>query len=389
MSPNLARRLLCLPLVGLAVLALASCAQPLESPGKTGQIQFVATSTSGGWKFDHYRNLAYPCSINGYQTFVIGTKVGSSDTATAPLWVRMRGGGVGWFDTDGNPRPSAGVKSEETAATSIRFISDNALTGRVRADAAGFRFVSVSMCNHDIYAGGDQPDPYNPNTTPDGKPRTVNGMMATKAAIAYAKQNYPTGKVSCTARAPARRGCSTWPGASRRRALRPPPRSRTRARSNTLWERASTEQGVCEDGGRSEGALGLIAVRLHPALRRPANEPDLLVARGDLAVPILHTWSRNDRNVCGATPMTCPLRDGSTVTLGSADCAHEPMRRAIASLGGGSKSLNLRLCVSPVNEPGTCLTHVVTSSEQPNTDPAEPADYLTKIMAWVHARLAD
>jgi hypothetical protein len=195
MRPSLARRLLSIPLLVGAVLALASCAQPLESPGKTGQIEFVSSSTTDGWKFDYFRNLAYPCSISGYQTFVIGTKVGSSDSAAAPLWVRMHGGGVGFFDANGIPRPTAGNKSEEAASRLIGVVPDRALTGLARNDPAGFRLDSVSMCNHDIYGGGDQEDPNNPNTTPDGKPRTVNGMFATKAAIAYAKQHYPTGKV--------------------------------------------------------------------------------------------------------------------------------------------------------------------------------------------------
>ena len=65
------------------------------------------------------------------------------------------------------------------------------------------------------------------------------------------------------------------------------------------------------------------------------NQPDKLVARGDLTVPILHTWSRADPNVCGAAPMSCPLRDGTTVTMGAADCVHEPLRAAIAGLGPG------------------------------------------------------
>ena len=155
---------------------------------------FVDSSTSDGWKWDHYRNLAYPCSISGYQSFVIGTKVGSSDTATRPLWVRMRGGGVGYFDANGDPQPSAGNKSEESARHLDRLRPRQGAHRPVRSDPAGFRIVSVSMCNHDIYSGGDQPDPNNPNTTPDGKPRTVNGLFATKAAIAYVKAHYPTSK---------------------------------------------------------------------------------------------------------------------------------------------------------------------------------------------------
>ncbi|MEA2456520.1 MAG: hypothetical protein QOI45_2782, partial [Thermoleophilaceae bacterium] len=163
--------------VALAVAAFLTGCYPIQSTGKTDQIEFVASSVVDGYRFDQYRNLAYPCSISGYQTFVIGTKVGSSATATGPLWVRMRGGGVGFFDSNGQPQPSAGNKSEESAATSIGFVKDSGLMGLIRADAAQFRLLSVSMCNHDIYAGGDMPDPNNPNTQPDGSGRTVNGLF--------------------------------------------------------------------------------------------------------------------------------------------------------------------------------------------------------------------
>ena len=103
----------------------------------------------------------------------------------------------------------------------------------------------------------------------------------------------------------------------------------------------------------------------------------------------MQTWSSADPNVCGATPMSCPLRDGTTKTMGAADCVHEPLRAAIAGLGAGSKSLNLRVCVSPASSPGSCATHVVTNKDTPNTDPAAPADYNAAIMDWVHARLGD
>ena len=107
-------------------------------------------------------------------------------------------------------------------------------------------------------------------------------------------------------------------------------------------------------------------------------------------MPFLHTWSRADPNVCGAAPVSCPLRDGSSANMGAADCIHEPVRAAIASLGPSSRSRNLRLCVSPAASPGSCATHVVTNKDGGvNTDPAEAADYLATIMDWVHARLGD
>ena len=378
-------RLLTMLALGATGLALAGCA-PLKSAGKTDQIQFVASSTSGGWKWDHYRNLAYPCSISGYQSFVIGTKVGSSATATRPLWVRMRGGGVGFFDSNGNPQPSAGNKSEETAATSISFVRDSALTGLVRNDPAGFRIVSVSMCNHDIYSGGDQSDPHNPNKTPDGKWRSVNGLFATKAAIAFAKQQFPTGKTILHGTSAGSAGVYSVSYSMQAEGVPPAGAIADSGSVNRQWEVARAEQGICGDDGR---AIGSISARLHPELTKPENQPDLLIRRGDLTVPLLHTWSSADPNVCGDTPMTCTLADGSTTTMGSADCSHELIRSAIAGLGPGSRSRNLRLCVSPATAPGSCATHVVTNKELLNTDPAEAPDYLDTIMDWVHTRLGD
>jgi len=94
------RRLVISSLACAMALGVAAC-QPIENPGRTDKIEFVSTSTVNGWKYEYFRNTAYPCSISGYQTFVIGTKLGSSDTAQRPLWVHMHGGGVGFFHANG------------------------------------------------------------------------------------------------------------------------------------------------------------------------------------------------------------------------------------------------------------------------------------------------
>ena len=75
--------------------------------------------------------------------------------------------------------------------------------------------------------------------------------------------------------------------------------------------------------------------------------------------------------------------------MGATDCLHEPMRAAIAGLGAGSKSVNMRLCASLPDKPGTCGVHTPTNNELTNTDPAWPADYNTAAMGWVDARLND
>jgi hypothetical protein len=381
-----ARALVLAPLA-LAIALLTGC-HTVNEPGKTDKIEFVGSSVVDGYKFDQYRNLSYPCSIAGYQTFVIGTKVGSSDTATRPLWVRMRGGGVGFFDQNGNPQPSAGNKSEESAATSIGFVKDTGLMKLVRADAAGFRLVSVSMCNHDIYSGGDNPDPNNPNTLPDGSGRTVNGLFATKAAIQYTLAKYPTSKFFLHGTSAGSAGALSVSWGLQAQGSPPAGTVADSGVVNLEWERARNEQGIC-DSQRDGAALKAIQARLQFQLADPDNEPDKLVSRGDLKVPLVQIWSRADPNVCGATPMSCPLRNGTTVTMGAADCAHEPLRAAIAGLGAGSKSMNLRVCVSPDASPGSCATHVVTNKDALNTDPGVPADFDAAIMNWVHARLGD
>ena len=372
----------------LALAALTGC-HPVGEAGKTDKIEFVSSTTTDGYKFDLYRNLAYPCSISGYQTFVIGTKVGSSDTETRPMWVRMHGGGVGFFDSNGNPQPSAGNKSEESAARLIGVVTGAGLPALVRADPAAFRLVSVSMCNHDIYSGGDQPDPNNPNTLPDGSGRTVNGLFATKAAIQFARAKYPTGKFFLHGGSAGSAGALSVAWGLQAQGIPPAGAVVDSGVVNVEWENARFEQGTCPDKARPPAVLAAVQARTQFQLAKIENEPDKLVSRGDLTVPLLHTWSRADPNVCGATPMSCPLRDGSSVPMGAADCAHEPLRAAIAGLGPGAKSRNLRLCVSPASAPGSCATHVVTNKNGTNTDPAEPADYNGAILDWVHTRLGD
>ncbi|MBA2631205.1 MAG: hypothetical protein H0U84_09335 [Thermoleophilaceae bacterium] len=382
------RRLAAIALGGVA-LVLSACAAPFESAGTTARIEFVSTSTSGGWKFDYYRNLGYPCSIAGYQAFVVGTKVGSSATATRPLWVRMRGGGVGYFSADGQPQPSAGNKSQETAATLIGFVQPSALTGRVRSDPAGFRLVSVSMCNHDLYAGGDQPDPNNPNRQPDGKPRTTNGLFATKAAIQFVRSQYPTGKTFLHGTSAGSAGAYGVAWSLEKQGLPPAGVVADSGIVNLEASQAKAESGICIEGGRDPEAVEAIKARSHPTLATIDNEPDKVVARGGLTVPLMHVWNQGDDNSCGDAQLSCPLRDGTSQMLGATDCTNEPMRAAIAAQGAGSRSRSLRLCVSPADEPGSCSVHVVTNKEFVNTDPGAPADYNAAIIDWVHSRLGD
>jgi hypothetical protein len=374
-------------LAGALLVVLAGCL-PLTTPGDTGHIQLVSTSTAGGWKYDYYRNTAYPCAISGYQTFVIGTKVGSEASAAKPLWTFMHGGGVGYFAPDGSPQPTAGQKREEAATALVQRLTAGGLVKAVREDPAGFRMVAVSYCSHDIYSGVNTKDPNNPNLTPDGKPRPTNGALATKAAIAFAQQNYPTTKTFLHGGSAGSVGTFSVAWSMQ---LEGTPLAGFVADASVVNQEAlaaAFQQGVCtEDADPVRSAA--VAARVHPDLANIDNEVDKLVASGRLTVPVMHVWNHGDVNTCGALPMLCPLRDGSQVTMGITDCLHEPLRVAIAGQGPTSRSHNMPVCVDSDAVPD-CSMHVTTPRNGTvNTDPQSPANYIGAIVDWVHARLAD
>ena len=357
----------------------------IDQPGDTSQIQLVSQTTTGGWRYQFFRNLAYGCSISGYQTFVIGTKVGSSNAASEPLWVKMHGGGVGYFNAAGTPIP-ASHKAEESRASLINNVDDGIMANAMAAPD-GFRLVIVSMCSHDAYAGADTVDANNPNTMPDGTPRTTNGLLATKAAVQYASATYPTDDVVLQGGSAGSAGSFHVAWGLEEQGLAPAAVIADSGIPNFGWERDQIDQSLpCARGGDGET---LITARWHPTFANPANQADLAVADGRLTVPFMHIWNSNDPNVCGAAPMPCTQRDGTVVTMGSADCVHEPMREAIAAEGPTSRSANLRVCVDDPNRVGDCDKHVVTNSPLVNTDPSAPADYNAYVLDWVQDRLAD
>jgi hypothetical protein len=379
MSTKLVRALLAV-LVGATVLT--GC---LAIPGRVDLIELVGSTTVDGWRYDHYRNRAYPCAISGFPSFVIGTRVGSDPNATRPLHVKMHGGGVGYFDATGTPVPST-HKREESRASLIDTIDDG-LMARVMDAPEGFRVMSVSMCSHDLYAGANTPDPNNPNLTPDGQPRTTNGFLATTAAIHFATGRFPTDDFFLHGGSAGSAGTFHVAWGLQLQNLPPAGIVADSGILNQLYELAQIEQGL--DCARTADAVAIVPQRFHHDIADAANQPHLLVAEGRLTVPVLHVWNHGDPNVCGFDPITCPVPGGTTVAMGSADCAHEPMRRAIAAQGPTSRSANLAVCVDDPTRPLTCDKHVVSNAPLVNTDPAVPADYNGAILAWMRSRMAD
>ena len=289
----------------------------------------MSTSTTEGWKFDstatspiparsrlpdlrdrHQGRLVDAASRRSGSACTAAASASSTRTATrSPGREQARGDGSRLIGSSADERSRPRPDATRPASGSSR----------------------VSMCNHDIYGGGDQPDPNNPNTTPDGKPRTVNGLFATKAAIAFAEgaATRPRRR-SCTAGARARGRLGVAWG-MQEEGVPPPASSPTRAREPPVGGGAGASRNLRDDG-RGIGAIAARCIRRsrrrEPA--RPADRP----RRHDRADP--PHLEPADPNVCGDTPMTCTLADGSTTTMGSTDCSHEPIRRAIAGQGAGA-----------------------------------------------------
>ncbi len=152
---------------------------------------------------------------------------------------------------------------------------------------------------------------------------------------------------------------------------------------------AAQQQGACVQAKYDPQATAIITQRLDPQIADPANEIDRLVASGRLTVPLLQIWNHGDVNTGGATPVQCPLRDGTTVTLGVTDCYHQPLAAAITAEGSSSRSENLPVCIQLPGTPA-CSLHVVTPhAGLVNSDPSSPSDYVGAAMGWIDQRLSD
>lgn len=377
--------------VVLGLLALSGCEAPLRSPAATGQIVKVAeTTTADGWRYEEFHNLAYPCSISGYQSFVIGTRIGDDPTDPRPLWVRLRGGGSGYFNEAGVAVPDDKIMVQELHTTLRSQIRQPGLVARVldRQDL-GFRGLAVSMCNRDVYGGSQNLDPNNPHPNADGSARRTNGLLSTKAAIQFARNRHETSKFFLHGGSAGSVGTYHVSLALQRQGLPAAGIVADGGIRNDDWEAARLDQDICKSlYGGPEWYEGF-SPRVHTELRDPARQPHEMVPSGELTVPIVQVWTHGDPTSCGSLPMACPL-PGGPVMMDATDCKNEPLRAAIAAQGPESRSLSIGVCVTRVGSPeGACDVHVSTGGALPNTNDQFPADYLAVIAGWVDDRLAD
>ena len=375
----------------LGLLALSGCETPLNAPVETNQIVKVTeTTTADGWRYEEFHNLAYECSISGYHSFVIGTRIGDDPADPRPLWVRLRGGGSGYFNGAGVPVPGPGNMVQETHDTLRGQIRQPGLVARVLGrEDLGFRGLAVSMCNRDTYGGVDNLDPNNPHPNEDGSQRRTNGLLATRAAIEFTTARHETTKFFLHGGSAGSAGTYHVSLALERSGSPAAGIVADGGIRNDAWEAARLEQGICTSPyGGPEWYEGF-APRVHWELRPTQGQPHELVAHGGLTVPIAQVWTHGDPTTCGSLPMVCPLASGP-VMMDAGDCKNEPLRAVIAAQGPESRSLSMGVCVTRATSPaGACDVHVSTGGNLPNTNDQFPADYLAVIADWVDDRLAD
>ncbi len=375
--------------VVLAVVLVATgCEVAIDRPGNTTSIEKVdEVVTADGWRYEYFRNLAYPCSLSGHQTFVIGTRLADADSAVRPLWVRMRGGGSGWFAEDGTVKPNkSAIMTEEAFGPMRNRLRQNGLGGRINDHEAGFRGLSVSMCNRDTYGGSNNPDPNNFDS--EGNQRRTNGLLATKAAIEFTLDRHPTSDYFLHGGSAGSVGTYHVSYAMERQGLPPAGIVADGGIRNDDWEAARLTQGTCSSLYGSPEWYEAFGPRVHSELREPESQPHELVASGSLTVPIVQLWSQGDPTSCSAIEMACPL-PGGAVTMGATDCKNEPLRAAIEDQGPDGRSLSLGVCVTNAGSDLPCDVHVSSRLDLENTNPAHPADYLSVIVDWVDDRLAE
>ena len=158
------------------------------------------------------------------------------------------------------------------------------------------------MCSQDIYAGNNNTDPHNPNTTPDGKPRLTTGLISTKAAIQFARAKYPTTKYFLHGTSAGGAGVFHVAWALQLQGIPPAGIISDSGVVDQTWELEVIQQGTCPPDAESGQDRSAVLNRIDPDVAKFDNQPDLLVTRGELTVPIMHVWNHARSQLVRADP---------------------------------------------------------------------------------------
>jgi len=359
------------------------------------QIVLMNTVHQLGYTGEFYENRAYTCGLQGFQTFLIAYPDGLPLTTLRPLWVRLHGGGVGAYDGDGLYRPIEQVSAnDQESIDELGFaMRETGLVAKIRAHTAGFRFLLPSLCDHDVYSGIGIPDTNNPNSPDEkGQIRAADGLLATKAAIAFTRNRFVSSHVFL-------HGTSAGSIGSFGVAL-------SFQREGVGLSGAVLDSHVASSGIIDNGYLDCMPFPYDPDLLIPKIGPLLsgdfspedLISSGAFKVPLYHLWNRSDPACCGSADQS--YLDATGTPYSEPGCFHEhsPVHEAILANppGGKGASLSLEICANDEGSVGAnaCNKHSPTKVDFATLSPPGDqlrggTDYNQRIVDWVDLRLGD
>lgn len=319
-----------------------------------------------------YRDGAHRCGLSGNHLFVVVDPANSS--ARRPLWVRLKAGGGGYFDEQGvyhtggvdphNTDPLTELSEDELMSLFLADAFDgervrDSLVGRRLSE--GYRFLLLGTCDHDVHAGIGQPHPNHPEAdSPD--PPTVDGLLASMAALDFTGANFETGSVVLHGLSAGAFGAYNMAYAY--------------AREGTFVSAAVADSGLatprmhdafdanCTLGQQRDRTLSLTALeaKLGPFFSHPSLVPEGAIARGFRDVPLFFVAGGVDDRCCSSE---------HTLAMGLENCAyvHGGLTEAVA-----------------IHAPDLHRSHIVPGGGHVLTDD-EDAELNDTIDAWLAPHL--
>ena len=392
-----------LPLLCVLCLSFGATASAAPDPWgghsiddaySTDQIVLVDTVSQQGYTGEYYENRAYTCGRTGYHTFLIVYPDGLPLTVERPLWVRMHGGGVGAFDASGNyvPIEFLPANNQESITKLANLMGESGLMAKIISHPAGFRFLMPSLCDHDVYSGVGVPDlnnPYSPDE--NGKTRAADGLLATKAAIAFTRRRVRTSHTFLHGTSAGSIGTFSVAYSFDREG---------RVLSGIVSDSHMMGRGIDDNADLLCMPFPYDRALLIPKIGPLADQfyPEDIVASGSIRVPVYHLWNRGDGACCGSALQTYTDPFGQTYTEPGCEHEHRPYHDAVTANppGGPGRSVSVELCVNDLGTttPGACNLHSPTKYTYTRADPpgdqlSGGSDYNQAILDWVDQRLAE
>jgi len=323
-------------------------AEPIDAEAEAAlTIELVSSFVEGDKRFDLYRNLERSCGQSGFHTFIVASTETTPDTTSRPLWIRLLGGGTGWFDPDGTYVFGGIGRIEEWRDELLRAFDEDGLMAMIDSEPADFRILIPGMCDHDNYFGTGKLDTNNPfGLDPNGNERRVDGLSAIRDAVDFTMQSYATDQKFIQGTSSGSVGAANYAIQYAGRAVAPNAIILDTGTFSPYFAQI-TDEGCTEFGSRNiRDAASRLSWTMtnNGSIIESPHMPHVAVESGLLDIPIYEIWSRNEPSICGERIVTITLEDGSQVTEESQFLAHFRLMDAIGTHNPGGNSVSRVVC---------------------------------------------